>query len=188
MTLKLDKSIIEWQENGPDNKPFNIAPFVFSGPVWFVVKLTRKNVFGVYDAESNTWIHSSNEIYSDDEIGWFIELPVSTFDHIPQELKCLLTSDIVGPDPTDAYINNWALIADFAYDYQNVIPHNHLVNGNYGFHEWLIEGCSELQKVKFTFDHEHNRTYYFFELEEQASKFVGVVNKFLEEQFELGAK
>lgn len=186
MTLKLDKPIIEWQENRPDNKPHITEGLSSSGLVWFVVKLTKEHLCGRYSNHYNKWLRSGDKIFTDDEVGWFIELPISTFDHIPQEFECLLTSDIVGPDPTDD-INDWALIADFAYTYQNIIPHHHLEDGNYGFHEWLIEGCSELQKVEFTFDHEHSCAYYFFEVEEQAFKFIGIVNEFLEEQFKLGA-
>lgn len=181
MTLKLDNPITEWQENRLDNKPYPILPLSFSGPVWFVVKLTRKNVFGVYDFARNEWLHSGNEIYADDEIGWFIELPTSTFNHVPQELKCLLTSDIASPSNNAS--EEWALITDLAYNYQNIMPPHYLQNGNYGFHEWLIKGCPELQKIEFTFDHECNCAHYFFKSDEQAFKFVGVVNKFMEAQF-----
>lgn len=187
MTLKLDSPIIEWQENRPDNKPHVIDGFNSSGPVWFVVKLTRKNLLGVYNKSSNEWIHSGNETYPDDEVGWFIELPLSTFDHIPQELECLLTSDLVSPQHKLEPSTSWSLEMDLAYNYQSLMPHHYLQDGNHGFHEWLIKGCPELQKIEFTFDHECNCAHYFFKSDEQALKFVGVVNKFLEEQFRVVA-
>ena len=174
MTLKLDTPIIEWQENRPDNKPKIISPFSLSGPVWFVVKLTRNNVLGRYDIGSNEWI--ANGIYSDSEVGWFMELPTSTFDSIPQEVSCLLISDIMGSD------GDYALVADLAYNYQNIMPHNYLMNGNKGFHAWLTEECPDLKNVEFTHDHEHGCAYYYFKSEEQAFKFAGTVNKFLGER------
>lgn len=51
MTLKLDKPITTWQENISDNKPRILPSFAISGPVWFVVKLSRKNVFGVVEQD-----------------------------------------------------------------------------------------------------------------------------------------
>ena len=174
MTLKLDIPIIEWQENRTDNKPDIIYPFNFSGPVWFVVKLARSNLFGVYDTRSNEWIHSTRLTYSDSEVGWFIELPTSTFDSIPQEFNCLLASDILGAN------NDYSLATDLAYNYQNIMPHNYLMDGNKGFHAWLAEECQELKNVEFTHDHEHGCVYYYFKSEEQAFKFVGAVNNFLE--------
>ena len=77
MTLKLDSPITEWQENRPDNKPNIISPFHSSGPVWFVVKLTKEHVYGIYNSVDDEWIRSGDEnYYSDDEVGRFIELPV----------------------------------------------------------------------------------------------------------------
>lgn len=188
MTLNLANPITKWQENKSDNKPATYMGS--SGPVWFVVKLTRKHLLGIYNKSSNEWIHSANETYADNEVGWFIELPTSTFDHIPQEPKCLLTSDIVGPVTRFQHESHreWSLMVDLACDYQNIMPHHYLQDGNDGFHEWLIKGCPELQKVEFTFNHEHSCACYFFKSDKQASKFIGVVNKFLEEQFKLGAK
>lgn len=187
MTLKLSNPITEWQENRLDNKPHIIEGFSSSGLVWFVVKLTKEHLCGSYSKRYNEWIRSGDKTFTDDEIGWFIELPTSTFDHVPQELKCLLTSDIVGPVTQFQHESHreWSLIVDLAYDYQNIIPHHYLQDGNDGFHEWLIKGCPELQKVEFTFDHEHSCACYYFKSEEQAFRFVGVVNKFLEEQYAL---